>query len=336
VSVPSVEFVILTGFLGSGKTTLLRQFLTRPEAADTAVIVNEVGEIGLDGVILREGASDTPMALLSNGCLCCQRGSDLSGTIDTLLTMDRPLGAVPLQRIVLETSGLSKPGPLLRQLTTLADHRLRVAVVATFDAVRGAQVTEFEEAAAQWAAAHRIVVTKSDVVSEERLREMATHVAALNPVAQIVATADRESAVTEAFTRLPRFAPVIEPPRALGTDAHPRISVCLVRPIGTPTYADLATWLDDLAGLLGERLLRLKGLVQVAECEQPLLVQSVGTLFSAPRPLELRGEAAPLFLVIIARDLEGTDWDVVGSSRSFAISGQPRSSSSSARHAMQK
>ena len=87
---PGPDFVVLTGFLGSGKTTLLRDFLAGPEAADTAVIVNEAGEIGLDGVILREEGADTPIAMLSNGCICCQAGSDLAYTIDRLLSVQRP------------------------------------------------------------------------------------------------------------------------------------------------------------------------------------------------------------------------------------------------------
>ena len=90
----ALDFFVLTGFLGSGKTTLLRDFLLSPEAADTAVIVNEVGEIGLDGVVLREGG-DVPMATLSNGCVCCQIGSDLAFTIDRLIMTPRGEGAAP-------------------------------------------------------------------------------------------------------------------------------------------------------------------------------------------------------------------------------------------------
>ena len=93
------DFVVLTGFLGSGKTTLLRDFLTGPEAADTAVMVNEAGEIGLDGMILNEGGNDTPIAMLSDGCICCQAGSDLAYTIDRLLATERPGAIGPLRRI---------------------------------------------------------------------------------------------------------------------------------------------------------------------------------------------------------------------------------------------
>src|SRR5262249_1840407 len=121
-----LDFVVLTGFLGSGKTTLLADYLASPVAADTAVIVNEVGEIDRDGAILRESGADVPMAMLSNGCVCCQMGSDLAVTIDALVTADRPGAERPLRRIILETSGLAIPGPVLRQLASLAEHRMRI------------------------------------------------------------------------------------------------------------------------------------------------------------------------------------------------------------------
>jgi G3E family GTPase len=311
--------VVLTGFLGSGKTTLLRDFLAGPDAADTAVIVNEAGEIGLDGVILREEGGDTPVAMLANGCICCQAGSDLAFTIDRLLATERPGATGPLRRIVLETSGLSKPGPVLRQLATLAEHRMRVSVVATFDATRGAAVAEFEEAAAQWAAAHRIVVTKTDAVSADSAARAKEEVAALNPLSEIVATEDRSRAVAAAFAPLTAVAPMPAPDVPVPS-AHPRIAVRLARPKDVLAYDDLATWLDNLAGALGERLLRLKGLVRVTESERPVLVQSVGTAFSPPRPFGEPNATPPLFLVIIARDLQAAELEAVAPAGLFAFS----------------
>jgi G3E family GTPase len=312
------DFVVLTGFLGSGKTTLLRDFLTGPEAADTAVMVNEAGEIGLDGVILNEG-NDTPIAMLSNGCICCQAGSDLAYTIDRLLSVERPGATGPLRRLVLETSGLSKPGPVLRQLGGLAEHRLRVSVLATYDATRGPETAAFEEAAAQWAAAHRIVVTKTDAVPPEALTRATDEIAAINPLAEIVAMADRGQAVAAAFAPLATAAPMPVPPEA-ATQAHARIAVRLARPTGVLAYDDLATWLDNLAGALGERLLRLKGLVRVRESDRPVLVQSVGTLFSPPRPFGAPQASPPLFLVIIARDLQPAELETVAPAGLFSFS----------------
>jgi G3E family GTPase len=314
------DFVVLTGFLGSGKTTLLRDFLAGPDAADTAVIVNEAGEIGLDGVILREEGADTPIAMLSNGCICCQAGSDLAYTIDRLLSVERPGASGPLRRIILETSGLSKPGPVLRQLAGLASHRMRVSVVATFDVTRSAETAMFEEAAAQWAAAHRIVVTKVDAVPAETLVRAREEVASINPLSEIVATADRSRAVAAAFAPLSSIAPMPVPPPAAVQSVHPRIAVRLARPTAVLAYDDLAAWLDNLGGALGERLLRLKGLVRIAESERPVLVQSVGTAFAAPRPFGEPQATPPLFLVIIARDLQPGELEAVTPAGLFAFS----------------
>ena len=314
------DFVVLTGFLGSGKTTLLRDFLRLPDGADTAVIVNEAGEIGLDGAILRESGAGTPIAMLSNGCICCQAGSDLAHTVDALLAVERPDANGPLRRIILETSGLSKPGPVLRQLASLAAHRLRVTVVATFDATRGMQPASFEEAAAQWAAAHRIVVTKADAVPDATLVRARTEIAALNPLAEIVATPSRGEAVAAAFAPLAGLAAMPVLPRAAALAAtHPRIAVRLARPAGILDYDALAAWLDNLAGALGERLLRLKGLVRVAESPRPVLVQSVGTSFSPPRPFGAPDSDTPLFVVVIARDLEDAELDAVQPEGLFAF-----------------
>ncbi|CCE08717.1 putative cobalamin synthesis protein cobW [Bradyrhizobium sp. STM 3843] len=313
-----IDFLVLTGFLGSGKTSLLRDFLVSDAASDTAVIVNEVGEIGLDGVILRESGDDVPMAMLSNGCVCCQIGSDLAFTIDRLIMAPRPPGAGPLQRIILETSGLSMPGPVLRQLATLAEHRMRVAVVGTYDLARGIAVAAFEEAAAQWAASHRIIATKADLVGSEGLAKATEAIAGINPVAEVIATADRTAAVRTAF------APLISalPPSELApapTSTHPRLALCLLSPAGELAYSDLAAWLDNLAGALGERLLRIKGLVRVHEAPRPLLVESVGTMFSPPRQLSADNPPPP-FVVVIARDIMRAEVEQVAPSGLFSFS----------------
>jgi G3E family GTPase len=304
-----IDFLVLTGFLGSGKTTLLRDFLAMPEAAETAVIVNEVGEIGLDGAILAEGAGGLRMAMLANGCVCCALGSDLADTIEQLVDSR----AAPLRRIVLETSGLSKPGPILRGLASLAALRLRVSVVATFDCQRSADAAGFEEAAAQWAGAQALVLTKRDLATLEQVDAARAMAKGVNPLADIIDFDDRSTCILAAFAMRPpapaglpgaadlphrNFAGLAEQ----GTPglAHPRVAVLLVRWTAKPAWDDFAVWLDNLAGLLGERLLRVKGVVAVLESQLPLLVQSVGTTFSAPRPFG--GPADSPFLVVIARD----------------------------------
>jgi G3E family GTPase len=198
---------------------------------------------------------------------------------------------------VLETSGLSKPGPILRGLANLAAPRLRVSVVATFDCPRSSEVASFEEAAAQWAGAQAMVLTKRDVASREQVEAARSMAKRVNPMAEIIDFDDRRACVMAAFTQ--RRSALVALPDFDGPP-HPRIGVFLVRWTAKPTWDDLAGWLDNLAGLLGERLLRVKGVVAVEEVERPLLVQSVGTTFSAPRPFG--GAVETPFLVIIVRD----------------------------------
>jgi G3E family GTPase len=300
------DFIVLTGFLGSGKTTLLADFLALPEAADTAVIVNEIGEIGLDGAILAEGG-EFPIAMLSNGCVCCSLGGDLERTVGILVDDRRRAGLPPYARIVLETSGLSKPGPILRSLAGLAPLRMRVGVVATFDCRQGAASDGFEEAAAQWAGAQTLVLTKRDLASpEERARARAA-ARGVNPIAELIDTDDRRAAVRAAFA-LRETAPSAGSPPSIASVGrrHPRIRVLLVRPEDRIRWDDLAEWLDNLAGLCGERLLRMKGVVRLADHSQPMLVQSVGTLFSAPRALRADVDSGS-FLVLILRDVDPAD-----------------------------
>lgn len=317
MSAATIDFFILTGFLGSGKTSLLRDVLSAETASDTAVIVNEAGEVGLDGVLLRESGDDVPMAMLSNGCVCCQVGSDLAFTIDRLIMAPRPEGLPQLARIILETSGLSMPGPVLRQLATLAEHHLRVAVVATYDLTRGLAVATFEEAAAQWTAAHRIVATKADL-APQALAQAPDAIAQLNPVAEAIATADRAAAVAAAFAPLASSLPLREVAPDLAAP-HKRLALCLVRPRGEVAYVDLASWLDNVAGALGERLLRIKGLVKVHEAPRPLLVECVGTMFSPPRQLTAENPPAP-FIVVIARDIVRAELEQVAPSGLFTFS----------------
>ncbi|CAN5518511.1 GTP-binding protein [soil metagenome] len=311
--VEPTELVVLTGFLGSGKTTLLAAYLQQPQAADTAVIVNEVGEIDLDGAVLSSTAAKVPMALLSNGCVCCAIGSDLPGTIAMLIEDRAERGLPPLARIVLETSGLSRPGPVLRSLGPLAAH-LRVCVVSTFDCERGPDTLALPEAAAQIAGAQRIVLTRQDIAGPGAVAAASALLARINPLAELV----REAApAARALASLAPLASSVGVDRMDGIEripqegldaesaedqqAHARIRTGLCRFDAPVDHDALAEWLDNLAGLCGERLLRVKGLVDVKGLSRPLLVQSVGTLFAPLVPLAAR--TPDRFLVVIVRDM---------------------------------
>jgi G3E family GTPase len=291
-----LDLCVLTGFLGSGKTTLLRAFLEQPAGFGTAVIVNEAGEVGLDGALLAEGGTRPPITMLSNGCVCCVAGGDLVSTIEDLLAT---LTAPPA-RIVLETSGLSKPGAILRGLQLRPTLPLRVRVVGTFDCVRHDAVAGFEEAAAQWAASQALVLTRRDLVGPERVAAAARLAQAINPLAAVIDAPDRASGLARALA-----APVTGFAAPEDTPSHPRITAFFARQTGAVTWPDLAECLDRLAFQLGERLLRIKGLVRLGEAAQPTLIQAVGTLFSPPRPFA--GPETARGLTIITRDTRAAE-----------------------------
>src|ERR1700734_1420583 len=148
-----IEALILTGFLGSGKTTLLGRLLRRPEFSRTAVIINEFGEIGLDHELIE--ASEDSLIELQTGCLCCKIRNDLATTIHDLLRRRDEGAIVPFTRLVIETSGLADPAPVLQTLMTDAAIAARVVlggVVTTVDAVNGAATLDREEISAKQAA----------------------------------------------------------------------------------------------------------------------------------------------------------------------------------------
>lgn len=294
------EFIVLAGFLGSGKTSLLVDWLAQPEAADTAVIVNEAGEIDVDGAILADSGA-VPMAMLANGCVCCSLVSDLVFTVRALLDGRARAGLPPFRRIVLECSGLSKPGPILRSLLPLAPLGLRVRVLATCDASQApGRAARFEEWSAQIAAAGAVVFTKLDLSSASKAEALVTSV---NPLAARVVEADGAARARAAFADASEGSATLAdlalpPPGA----AHPRVAVLRASFTREASWEDRLDWLEDLAAFCGDRLLRVKGFLRRPGSDVPLLVQAVGTLFGPPSPMPgARGVEEGL--VVIVRDL---------------------------------
>jgi len=320
----AVDLFLLCGFLGSGKTTLLVDYLRDPASRDTGVIVNEAGEIGVDGAIVANDSDNVPMTLMANGCVCCSLRSDLVYTLSALLDAPRPEGEGPLQRVILECSGLSRPGPIIASLADpeLASRGLRLTVVCTDDCARDPDaLAEMDEAMAQFGAAHRIVLTKTDLLPASQLHARAERAAALNPLALVIADPDRRQAVQAAFAPSQGVADLAglaarmliaggagggASESAARSAAHPRIRVMAARAREGISWTDFSEWLDNLAGLCGERLLRVKAVVRVTECAEPILIQSVGTTFSAPQRLTRQPDARDA-IIVIARDIEVDD-----------------------------
>ena len=190
-----IPVTVLTGFLGSGKTTLLNKLLRRPELADTAVIINEFGEIGLDHLLV-EKSNDEGMVTLNSGCLCCTVRGDLVRTMSELF-LKRARGEVsPFKRMVVETTGLADPAPILHTLMTdpLLASRYRLdGVVTTVDGVNGASTLDnHEEAVKQAAVADRLLLTKVDIAEAPRLDDLRHRLQHLNPGASAIQISDGE------------------------------------------------------------------------------------------------------------------------------------------------
>src|SRR5215467_7273741 len=186
-----IPVTLLTGFLGSGKTTVLNHVLKQPGMAATAVIVNEFGEIGLDHLLVERSSED--VVLLNSGCLCCTVRNDIVDTL-TSLFVDRAKGKVPwFTRVVIETTGLADPAPILHTLMTepiVAARYMLDGVVTTVDAVNGAGTLDRQhEAVKQAAVADRLLLTKNDLAEPATRQAFETRLAALNPSAPLIPVA---------------------------------------------------------------------------------------------------------------------------------------------------
>jgi G3E family GTPase len=281
---------VVTGFLGSGKTTLIQKVLWDPRFARAAVIVNEFGEIGLDHDVL--ASSSDALIRLSTGCLCCAVRSDL---VETLLDLHRrrAAGEVDFERIIIETSGLTDPVPILQSLMTdqiVATLFALDGVLTLVDAVHGpATITTHVEAQRQVAVADRILVTKTDVTAPSAA--LLSELRALNPNAPHAFAVQGAATIDWLFELgssrdTQRAAEILKAGDAAPRHSGGHESIILTSAAPIPALA-LALLLQALADHAGDRLLRMKGLVSVAEMPgRPALVHGVQHVFAAPEWLE--------------------------------------------------
>jgi G3E family GTPase len=277
---------IVAGFLGAGKTTLIRHFLAQPEGRRTAVIVNELGAVGIDDALVRASTDD--VTLLGNGCLCCTTRTDLQIALRRLLA-ERERGTVPrFERVLIETSGLADPGPILQTFATdraLGGEFFVEVVAAVIDARSGlATLDGFAEARKQVILADRLIVSKTDLCGSEGLARLKARLATLNgraPIATAIAGALDPRRLIEAG-----FEPAVHT-GFIGEEAQHSEGIGSF----VLTEADPIEWraferaMETLIALRGTDLLRVKGLLAVAGCRGPVLIQIVQHL--AHPPIEL-------------------------------------------------
>ena len=287
----STPVILVSGFLGAGKTTLLQKLLAMPAFSQTALIINEAGDLAIDDQLIEvSGASPV---VLAGGCICCALKSSLEYTLRDLF-LKRSEGAIPhFERVVIETTGLAKPGAIIRSLVgdpwiaarfTLSG---RIAVVDCTNFMEA--VHRHSEPAAQVAQSDRVVLTKCDLVGPDRIEAVRQHVERLNPLAGIAAA--EFGAVDPGFvigvSEAPDMAALaLEADSAGDSEHHGNITTASIRLSEPLDWPGVAGALDGLARRQGARLLRVKGILRIGDCPAPVVVHGVQGLFHPPTFLD--------------------------------------------------
>jgi G3E family GTPase len=282
----TLPITVLTGFLGSGKTTLLRRALVSPALSDTAVVINEIGEIAIDHHLVDfvEGS----VLELPGGCLCCAVREDLARTLRSLLER-REAGEIRrFRRIVVETTGLADPAPILFTLGAdpVLDHSLHLERVVTLvDAVNGAaSLDRFAEAGRQAALADTLVITKTDLVPPGA--DLTGRLDALNDRAERVFAAETEDAGALLFDSSRRSVAPVMPTEPVAAHTHGVDAFGIILE-GDITRLDFARALGGLARERGTDLLRVKGILRFADRpDGPAVVQAAQHAMFAPEWLD--------------------------------------------------
>jgi G3E family GTPase len=318
---------LVTGYLGSGKTTLIRHLLADARMARAAVVVNEFGEVGIDHALI--AASSENVALLANGCLCCVVRTDLQETLRDLFTRRRAGEVIDFDRVLIETSGLADPAPVMQ---TFASDALLAAqfrldgVVTLVDAMHGARNLAAEgEAVKQVALADRVLLTKTDLATSAQTQAVRESIAEINPQAPVIdvvngaidpgelhdiglASARTDAAQVRGWLGRQAFEASGEAPY-LGARLEKRHDASIrtfVLMFDAPfSWQSFSSAMELLASLRGPDLLRVKGLVNVAGEQGPVVVQGVQHIFHPPVTLAAwPSEDRRSRLVFITRNVE--------------------------------
>lgn len=339
-----VPVTLLTGFLGAGKTTLLNHLIRDPEAGRIAVIMNEFGDVGLDHDLIEEATEET--VLLQSGCLCCAILSDLGKTLAALIDK-RAAGKVDFDRVVIETSGIADPGPIVHTLAT--DYQIAQAyrldgVVTLADAATGMKTLDQQfEAVHQVAMADVLILSKTDLVEAFDLSRFETRLEGINasarriyadhgsvPLGVFFGLSAMQTGVTSSevdnwlglaaqmakpdplaglsgFSAQPATPATFSPSVPVAHHDH-RINSASIE-VKEPIPADVFDfWLDTLIALKGPNILRMKGILHVEGLQYPFVFHGVQHIFEAPVPIKnWSGQDTTSRVVVIARDMEQAD-----------------------------
>lgn len=294
-----IPVVILTGFLGAGKTTLLNHLLRQPEMAETAVLINEFGSVAVDHHLVEK--IDDDVILLDSGCICCTVRGDLTRSLTDLFMRCLRREIKPIRRVVIETTGLADPSPVIYTLMEdffLAERYRIDGVVTAVDATHGeSQLATHGEAIKQVAMADRLLLTKADLATPEQLAALAARLTTMNPSAPQLRV-ERGAVPASAILGCGLYDPAAKSPDVAGWLAEEKVrderrkahghhhhhdvdrhdahvysfALTFAEPLAWPSFADAV---GVLLESMGERILRIKGLLNVVGDHKPRVVQCV-------------------------------------------------------------
>lgn len=275
---------LLTGFLGSGKTSLLQRYLDATPGTDTAVVINEFGQIGLDHRLVR--ASEASVRVLENGCLCCAVSERLRACLRELLVERKRQRGASFSRLVIETSGLACPEPILNTIRSdyVLTEYLRIGTVTTvLDAVAATDtLPRYPEAVRQVAAADRIVITKADLVEAQAIPRLVAQVRALNPLAAVDVANAPGFAHAKLFDATGERREAASDVAAYHGSAYRSFALAFERPLD---WGRFSLWLTSLLNRHGRSVLRFKAILQLAREARPVVIHGVQHLMFPPRHL---------------------------------------------------
>ena len=306
VEVDSLPVSVVTGFLGSGKTTLLNRLIQHPAMDKTAVVINEFGEIGIDNMLVEQ--VDDDVVLMSSGCLCCTIRGDLVDTLKGLFKRKAKQEIPDFNRLVIETTGLADPAPILHTLMSdpflMTRYRLD-GVISTADAKLALNtMNKHEEAVKQAAVADRIVITKIDLAEKDEISGLESRLKGLNPAASIYHTEhgvihpdllfdaglyDPKTKSLDVQRWLRAEAYVKEHDHHHNHDVNRHDdnvqAYCVYLEEQLP-WEQVASWLEMLTTYRGDDILRIKGILNVIESDAPVVVHGVQHMFHPPVQLD--------------------------------------------------
>ncbi len=309
-----LPIAVITGFLGSGKTTLLNKLVQHPELKNSAIVINEFGAISIDHFLVDSATED--VIIMDNGCLCCTIKGDLVKTLQTLFTK-RTCNQIPeFDRVIIETTGLADPAPIIH--TLLDDPLLQTyyrldSVITTVDCVYGlAQLDDHYETIKQAAVADRLILTKSDLVKPTEIEALKQRLQQLNPAALLITSIEgkieqvadlfnsglynpntksidvQQWLQAEVYDNNTNNQPIIhfQKPQKIDQMRYDQSiqSFCIEyhEPL---SWTVLNRWFQQLIALRGKDLLRIKGIVNTIESDLPIIVQGVQHILQPPTTL---------------------------------------------------